>query len=278
MSRSNINHHGVKKTPGMESTPVKRTTDSSTVGQHYAVLGTLAAQLGDICSMYEGASWGDLMMERESVVVTPPTTVPRSEISREEFLFRYYIDLATDPCKYGTDLEMEMADTKAELEELGKWADVLAHLIHLEEEKMKVVEERVAKDKEYAEWSAVLEKKRLDHQMKIAAMKEAAVKAIEEDKVRVATKLAARQLATVKSGRACRYFRNNGMPEPAKDGWEAGCGYHKEGKCRDIHPDEPGWNEAVATRKAYHGHHHAPRGGGGFHRAAGNGNPGNWRA
>lgn len=267
----NTYNDGVRKTPGMESTPAQRKTDSSTVGQHYAVLGTPAAQLGDICSMFEDRAWGDIMMDYDNGPRTPPApTAPRPAISREEMLFMYYIDLATDPWKYGADLEEEMAETMAELQELGKWPEVIAHLIYLEEEKMRIEEERAAKNERLAELDKVIEEKRQKHKLKIAAMEEAARRQVAEDKARAAAKLAARQVATVKDGEACKYYRDNGTPEPAREGWEAGCDYHKQGKCKHVHPDEAGWDAAVAKRKANrknhghrHEHHHAPRGGGG---------------
>ena len=267
---------GVNSTPGMESTPVKRTTDSSSVGQHYADLGAAAAKLADFCSKYNGASWGDIMLcdfkscescRRylpdyrmvgelcDSCVPRPPTPEP----TRAEFLFKIYMDYVEDPWKYGKDLEAEMAETEAELRKIGAWADVESHLNHLAEVERVLDEERAAEMAKAKEQAAIQEEKDREHKLKIAAMEEAARKAIAEDKARVAAALAARQVATVKNGRACKYFRNDGSPEPAQEGWVAGCGYHKEGKCPCIHPDEPGWDEAVANRKA-HGrppsHHH----------------------
>jgi hypothetical protein len=285
MSRSNMTcSGGAKGAPGMESTPVQKDLTGAGAVNGEPELG-VPTVMGAVCSTWRAfgdaqASWGDIMMDRdESGVVTPPITIVKSEISREEFLFRYYIDLTIDPCKYGTDLEMEMAETQAELEEMGKWPEVLSHLIRLEEEKMKVEEERLLSNKMYAEKLAAIEKKRAEHNAKIAAMKEAAAKAFEEDKALVAAKIAARKTATAKNGIACKYFRDNGTPEPARDGWEPGCGYHKEGKCPCIHPDEPGWDAAVAARRAKRAvHHHAPRGAGGFGHGNATSWDNNWRA
>jgi hypothetical protein len=225
-------------------------------------------------------SWGDVIMSLDkSGAMTPPKPVAKPEITREEFLFRYYIDLATDPWKYGSELEMEMAETQAELEELGKWAEVLSHLILLEQEKMKIEEERAAKLEASIKKNEAFEAKRREHQKKIAAMKEVAAKAWKEEKDNAAAKIAGRQVATAKNGIACRYFRDNGMPEPATNGWEPGCDYYKHGKCPCIHPDEPGWDEAVVARKAKRGasHRHVPRGAGGFGRDNAASRDTNWR-
>lgn len=212
------------------------------------------------------------MLDMDNGPRTPPaTTVARPVVSREEFLFRYYIDLATESCKYGEDLEEEMAETKAELQELGKWPDVIAYFIYLEEEKMKIEEARVARLERLAELDKEMDEKREAHKLKIATMHEAALRQMADDKARVLAKLAARQVATVKDGEACKYYRNNGTPEPAREGWNEGCDYHKQGKCKHVHPDEPGWDAAVAKRKApghNHGHksghyHKKPAGGAG---------------
>jgi hypothetical protein len=259
---------GVFKTPGMESTPAKRTTDSSIVSQKYAILGTSAAQLDDICSMYKDRAWGDIMIGYNSRPTTPPNTVTRPVISHDEILFLYYIDLVTDPYKYGDELDKEMATVEAELRELGKWPDVISYLIYLEEEKMRIEEDRAAKLEKFMESEKIMDEKRQKHKLKIVGMQEAARQQVANDKARAAAKLAARQVATVKDGEACKYYRDNGIPEPAREGWEAGCGYHKEGKCTHVHPDEPGWEAAVAKRKiARSGHRHghynnAPRSGG----------------
>lgn len=259
----------------MESTPVQKDLTGAGAVNGKPELG-VSTVMDTVCCWTKTAnwgmnfvSWGDMMMPRESGVETPPPV--RSKISHEEFIFWYYIDLATEPYKYGKDLETEMAKTQAELEEMETWPEVLSYLIGLDESKMKVEEERrLYNEKEDARMAAI-EEKRLEHETRIAAMKEAAAKAYEEDKVNAAAKIAARHVAIAKNGIACKYFRNNGTPEPARDGWESGCNYHKEGKCPCVHPEEPGWDAAVVARKAKRAvHHHAPRGAGGF-------GHGNWR-
>lgn len=139
----NTTSYTVCKQTVMESTHVKRKTDSSSVGKYYADLGTPAAQLGDICSMFKGVSWADIM-DGFSRPIDDSTTAIRSAISHEEFLFRYYTDLMTDPYLYGSDLEDEKADTEAELRDLGKWDDVLTHLVYLKDTEVSQITERAA--------------------------------------------------------------------------------------------------------------------------------------
>lgn len=260
---------GVKKTPGMESTPVKRTTDSPTVGQDYAVLGTPAAQLGDIYSMYKGVNWlkyavfgftpcgvcGSSMPSHQLVgdmcdmcVPRPPKPAP----TRSQILSALRIDYEEEPWKYGNELEELKAKTEAELRAIGAWADVESHLNRLAEAERADEAQRAAKQKERAEKAAIQEEKNREHKLRIAEMEEAARKEIAEERARVAAALAARQAMTkvAKNDQACKYFRNNGTAEPAEKGWEPGCAYHKIGKCPFVHPDEQGWDAAVAKRKA----------------------------
>lgn len=42
----------------------------------------------------------------------------------------------------------------------------------------------------------------------------------------------------------CKFYCFQGVlgrEHPAENGWEAGCGFHKKGKCEFFHPDEPEW-------------------------------------
>lgn len=245
----------------MESTPAQRNTDSPFVGQ-YASLGTSAAELGD-------KKWGDIMMDEDNGPRTPPAqAVFVEEISPVERLIRYAVDLLTEGSKYGEDLETELDETSAELESLGLWDALDEYLVYLEEVEKRVNEERDARLKELQEMEDLAEQKRLEHALKIAAMEKAAREQVEAEKAAALAAIAARHVTSTKNGTACKYYRNDGSPEPASKGWEPGCGYHKEGKCKHVHPDEPGWDEAVAKRKAEghkhkHGHHKKPAGGAG---------------
>jgi len=204
---------------------------------------------------------------RENCAIRKPIPAP----TREEFLSYLYIDYLEEPWKHGSELEEALADIAAELRELGEWERFQSYLTELEEKARKMEEERANEAAKAAEKAALREEKEREHKLKVAAMEEAARKELAEVKARAAAALAARQVVATKNGQACKYFRNNGMPEPASEGYNEGCDYHKLGKCPFVHPDEAGWSEAVAKRtanhKTHHHHHHAPRGAGG----------GNWR-
>jgi hypothetical protein len=48
----------------------------------------------------------------------------------------------------------------------------------------------------------------------------------------------------------CQYYCYQGVlgrEHPAENGWAAGCGYHKKGKCPFFHPDEPEWQVIIGA-------------------------------
>ena len=232
--------------------------------------GASAVKLDDLSSKYNGANWltyavfgfgpcgvcGSNMPFHQLVgdmcdmcVPRPPKPAP----TRAQILSALRIDYEEEPWKYGNELEELKAKTEAELRAIGAWADVESHLNRLAEAERADEAQRAAKQRERAEKAAIQEEKDREHRRRIAEMEEAIRRTLAEEKARVAAALAARQSMTVvaKNGHACKYYRNNGLPEPAQDGWEAGCGYHKIGKCPFIHPDEPGWKEAAEKRKSH---------------------------